>query len=191
MARGRRKTERWAFINDKRVKPMYEISSWGNVRNFESGKYMKPYEDKDGYLKYTLQGYDKKIHFFAHVLVATYFIEKPNPDFQVNHKNFNKKNNYYKNLEWISQHDNILHARRRIHKQIVVCCQAHGRSTMTNDFVRSVCELFEKGYSVRETLNVLGYSKDKDEHEYELMRGRLKHIKSHSKWTSISRYYNF
>jgi hypothetical protein len=45
--------------------------------------------------------------FYPHVLVAKYFCENPNGYDRVHHKDHNKHNNHYWNLEWVSQEQNI------------------------------------------------------------------------------------
>ena len=189
---GRHKKEVWKQIDrDKRIKPLYEISSWGRIRNHTTGKLLSPDTDKDGYYKVSLQGYSgKKIKKFVHRLVAEYFIENDDPisKTQVNHIDFNKKNDYYKNLEWTTPVYNIHHAVSH-HRQLILACQSHGYATMTNDFVDNVCKLFDSGLSIKETLNRLGFYKKDDPKLYETMRGRLKHIRSRKTWTAISRKY--
>ena len=48
---------------------------------------------------------------YAHRLVGEYFLDKPNnwEELEINHKDFNKENNHYSNLEWISKSDNMKH----------------------------------------------------------------------------------
>ena len=49
--------------------------------------------------------------FYVHRLVADHFVEGKNGiKNQVNHKNFKKKDNNYKNLEWVSSDENYDHA---------------------------------------------------------------------------------
>ena len=83
----------------------YSVSTFGNVRNNNTGKILKPCKDCKGYLSVKL--YDDntkpKIHKI-HRLVAITFIPNPSNLPQVNHKDEVKINNYVDNLEWC---DNI------------------------------------------------------------------------------------
>jgi hypothetical protein len=55
-------------------------------------------------------GYKKCALGLVHRAVAEAFLgEAPNPSDTVNHKDGNKLNNHYSNLEWISQKENINH----------------------------------------------------------------------------------
>ena len=53
---------------------------------------------------------NKREDVYVHRIIAELFI--PNPDNlpEVNHKDSNRKNNYYQNLEWVSRIDNINYA---------------------------------------------------------------------------------
>ena len=61
-----------------------------------------------GYENYTINGKNKRVHR----LVAENFIVNPKPDEYnvVNHIDGNKRNNFYKNLEWCSHSMNAKHA---------------------------------------------------------------------------------
>ena len=90
----------------------YQISSWGRVRNAETGRILVPYRNKKGYLKiaFSVGNTSTKKHRINR-LVAIAFI--PNPDNlpQVNHKDGNKENNSVTNLEWVSDSANKKHAK--------------------------------------------------------------------------------
>lgn len=82
----------------------YQVSSFGDIINSETGKKLTPFRDSKGYLKVALW-FDGKYHqFYVHRLVAEAFLEKPlNIDEDmlcVKHKDFNKENNWVGNLEW-------------------------------------------------------------------------------------------
>ena len=55
-------------------------------------------------------GYKKCALGLVHRIVAEAFLDEPsNKDWTVNHKDGNKLNNHYSNLEWISHSDNVKH----------------------------------------------------------------------------------
>lgn len=78
----------------------YEVSNYGRVRRIETGKILKQYENKDGYLRVELRKKGKRKNYRVHRLVATAFISNPENLPQVNHKNEIKADNTVSNLEW-------------------------------------------------------------------------------------------
>jgi hypothetical protein len=92
----------------------YEISNYGNIRNLKSKKLLKPYIVSKRYLGVKLCKDKKHYCFRINRLVAEYFVSFNDSDislFVVNHKDLNKHNNYFENLEWMKQIDNVHHAR--------------------------------------------------------------------------------
>lgn len=89
----------------------YQISSWGRVRNAESGHILIPYKNKKGYLKVGLHKNGERIpkKFRVNRLVAKAFISNPYDLPQVNHKDGNKENNSVTNLEWVTNKENAEH----------------------------------------------------------------------------------
>lgn len=62
--------------------------------------------------KYNIQknGYKKVGKWLQHRLVAMAFLPEPeNPKMEINHKDGNKLNNHWTNLEWVTHKDNIMH----------------------------------------------------------------------------------
>nr|QBK88364.1 MAG: HNH endonuclease [Mimivirus LCMiAC01] len=97
----------------------YDISNYGKVKSYNTNKYLKP--DKKHYLMVKL--YDKNTKkqkaFYVHRLVALKFINgRTKKKNTVNHKDHNIKNNYYKNLEWMSIMENNIHGGGKKVKQI-------------------------------------------------------------------------
>ncbi len=88
----------------------YEISSWGRVRN-KSGSILLPYKNHKGYLKIGLYKDGKSHKKRIHRLVAETFIANPNYLPEVNHKDGNKENNSFTNLEWVTGEENRIHAK--------------------------------------------------------------------------------
>ena len=101
--------EIWAECVDY---PAYEVSTFGNVRNSATGTLMKP--------KFTNSGGYAQVHFrigveskngkyeSVHRLVAKAFCPNDNPEekYMVDHINRDRKNNYYKNLRWVTPKEN-------------------------------------------------------------------------------------
>ena len=85
--------------------PDYEINRLGQIRK-KTGKILKPFDDRRGYLRVSLNGKNIKVH----ILPAKTFL--PNPDNLpvVNHKKGNKHDNRASQLEWCSHSDNTKHA---------------------------------------------------------------------------------
>lgn len=72
---------------------------------------LKPSLDKYGYLKIGLFIEEGRRKWFTiHRLVAQAYVPNPNNLPQVNHKDGNKLNNHYSNLEWCTAKENIHHA---------------------------------------------------------------------------------
>lgn len=88
----------------------YKIGSFGTVLSAKTGKPMKLQKTRDGYFRVgiTISGKVKK--YLVHRLVAKTFIRLPKEGEVVNHKDGNKENNHYLNLEWTDVSGNNKHA---------------------------------------------------------------------------------
>ncbi|CAL6043837.1 putative_HNH endonuclease [Hexamita inflata] len=84
----------------------YEVSNLGQVRNKKTGRILKPYEDKDGYLTVGLYLNKIKKTCKIHRLVAQAFLENPNNYNEVDHVDCIKFNNNVQNLRWCSRSNN-------------------------------------------------------------------------------------
>jgi hypothetical protein len=92
----------------------YQVSNTGKVLslNFRSqgkAKCLKPTANEHGYLAVIFYIKSKPIRFFVHRLVAEAFLPKGNGMNEVNHKDGNKGNNVYTNLEWCTSGQNKAH----------------------------------------------------------------------------------
>lgn len=94
--------EKWAYIPN--YGGVYEVSTFGNVRNSKRGKILRqnPYGKRRQYLSVVLYDGKKPKRFGVHRLVAMAFLENPDNLPMVNHKDENPKNNHVCNLEWCS-----------------------------------------------------------------------------------------
>ena len=73
---------------------------------------IKPRPNKNGYMRVCMRNnQDGKRHdVYVHRLVAERFIPNPENKSTVNHKDCNRNNNYYTNLEWVTTKENVYYA---------------------------------------------------------------------------------
>ena len=84
----------------------FEISEYGDIRSKRKDSYAT-WLDKDGYKRIKIKG----DHWGIHQLVCKVFNgEPPAPGLVVNHKDGNRTNNHYSNLEWATQKENVQHS---------------------------------------------------------------------------------
>ena len=102
---------------------LYQVNNLGEVKSLKryvnhsvvglkrvvNEKIKKPVM-ADRYLQIKLHRDGVGKHFLLHRIVANAFVPNPNGKQQVNHKDGNKLNNKYTNLEWCTSFENMLHA---------------------------------------------------------------------------------
>lgn len=76
----------------------------------EKSKVLKSRVDRAGYKTVRLSKNGKTRTYLLHRLIAQLFIPNELDKPHVNHKNGNKINNWYKNLEWVTHSENVQHA---------------------------------------------------------------------------------
>lgn len=86
----------------------YSILSDGRCIG-KDGRILKTKKGTTGYYQLNTYHSGKKKTFLIHRLVASAFIPNPNNLPEVNHKDGNKGNNHFTNLEWVSRSANIKH----------------------------------------------------------------------------------
>lgn len=90
--------------------PLYECSTFGNIRNIKNKHLLKPAKDKNGYKRVVLCLCGRHKNITVHRVVAITFLENTHNLPQINHKDGDKTNNKLSNLEWCSNYQNIHHA---------------------------------------------------------------------------------
>ncbi len=96
----------------------YEISSYGRVKSYcqdaENGKVLNP-SQIGGFKVVSLKIGGKSKHYLVHKLVAGAFLFKETKDqIVVIHHDWNKANNYYENLQWLTKPESY----KRMHKRL-------------------------------------------------------------------------
>ena len=92
--------------------PVYSVSSFGNVRNDKTGRFLKAVLNNSGYYQVCLYNDKIRKNFCVHRLVASAFIENPSNYPMINHKDEVKTNNNASNLEWCDAYYNNTYGSR-------------------------------------------------------------------------------
>lgn len=96
--------EYWEHIFHNRVS--LSISNYGSVRRFKNGEWIDLQSHfSSGYFAVSIANKNVKVHR----LVAKAFVPNPEKKPFINHKDGNKQNNYFKNLEWVTNKENSIH----------------------------------------------------------------------------------
>lgn len=100
---------------------IYEVSTYGRVKHYNKKKdawqfltTINQFKDKSGfeYVNNFKRAKDttKRVTDSVHRLVATNYCDRPTLKHKyVIHKDFNKMNNHFENLKWVTQHELNLH----------------------------------------------------------------------------------
>ncbi len=102
-----RKDINWMEVKDY---SKYRIYNNGQIYSKRKNGYLKP-RICSGYYRVGLYSDNNtQISHFIHILVAKHFCENPDNKPIVNHKDGNRLNNHYTNLEWVTRSENSRHA---------------------------------------------------------------------------------
>ena len=111
---------------------LYKVSDQGHVKStaFRNNQTIKPREKvicpikkANGYLYVGLSKNGSRKNHYVHRLVASAFFEHGSCCDVVNHKDHNPQNNTISNLEWCSQHENILYSAKLMRHEKSTCRQ--------------------------------------------------------------------
>jgi hypothetical protein len=99
------------------VKNKYAVDQFGSVFRYKANRWVKLNgEVNHGYLRVKLSVDGKVARKRVHRLVAEEFLENPLNKPYVNHKDGNKLNNHFSNLEWCTASENEYHSYRVLGK---------------------------------------------------------------------------
>ena len=175
-------TEIWKPIED--YEDSYKISSFGRVKSLDrkivygedNGQY---HTKKSQILKPTLSGGYETVSlsgktFTVHSLVAKHFVEAYQEGFVVNHIDYNKTNNFYKNLEWITQEDNIKHNKTTLRGNFG---ERQKDAKLTDEKVVAIKKLLKDGTFSQKQISDL----------FEVSPTTISNIKKGKKWNHVGK----
>ena len=102
--------EIWKEI--KGFEGLYEVSNFGNIMNKKTKRLLKC-DVTNSYAKVTLSKNNQTFKKYIHRIVYESHIGPLVEGYQINHKDFNRLNNYSSNLEQVTVFENNLHSRDR------------------------------------------------------------------------------
>lgn len=85
-------------------------NSRSGSKRLRKGGVLKQRESNCGYMRVGLRDGKRQVSFLVHRLVAIAYVDGFMDGLVVNHKDGDKKNNHYSNLEWVTPSDNNKHA---------------------------------------------------------------------------------
>ena len=192
--------EEWKDLNSYSIKPeCYMISNYGHVFSKLKNGFISP-SFVNGYRTVQLNTIDgKRKTFYIHRLVAEAFVPNLNPSIfiEVNHKDLNRNNSYYKNLEWVTKQENIDHELKNKNHYVPIISgngkwgdgsatygENNGMSKWKETEVRCMLMALENGASYAEALIKANI------YPTENAIANLSHIARGHRWKHISKEYN-
>lgn len=101
------------------LKCKYYADDSGHIWSEKMGRFLKEYDDKDGYKKVELSATDKVHRFSVHRLILETFQPVPNMQaLQVDHIDGDKANNALSNLKWVTCKENLDNPNTKIHRRV-------------------------------------------------------------------------
>lgn len=125
----------------------YCVTKEGKIYSLRSERFIKT-QDR-GYEMVSLRNDEGKlINLYIHRVVALAFVEGYEENKHVNHKDGVKSNNHYKNLEWVTRSENMIHAFRN---GLITA-----KPVMDSETVHKICRLLEQGSRPVDVANMVG-----------------------------------
>jgi len=139
--------EQWKQLpfTDKR----YDVSNYGRVKSYcydkDTGRIIKC-RNVGGFMVVDLMVNEKRQHFCVHKLTAEMFLPAPSPGQNVViHLDWNKRNNHYQNLCWVTREESY----QRMHDRLAENRKKNGKrvtnSRLESNDIRVLKEMLQKG----------------------------------------------
>jgi hypothetical protein len=122
----------------------YEVDKQGNV--YSKGKKLNPPKYTNGYYVQKIYLNGKYVRIGVHRMIAHVFIPNPQNKPFVNHINGIKTDNRVENLEWVTSHENHIHA---MNLGLKAKGEGHGCSKLKMEDVYKIKTMLKEGMPQR------------------------------------------
>ena len=173
------------YVNDFKdiVNNRYIIYSDGRVYDSMKSKFKPQKTTTTGYKAVSLiKSTGGSYWCLVHQLVMTFYSEKPEGDYVVDHKDCDKSNNKVENLEWVTRKENSLRAHKN--KLFDNSGDKNFSATISNELAHKICRELEELQPSDLILIKVGMEVTP------LTRQLVVRIKNKLAWTDISKDYN-
>lgn len=179
--------EYWQDISCYDIMPsMYEISTFGRVREIGKEEEIKQFGSQYNYVKLQCDGTlgRDESPFSVHRLMGySFLMDQKRPDQnEINHIKGKGKGNHLNNLEWLSSEENEKHSQE---SGLMIKGEDVYGAVFTNEQVEIICQMLQDGYNYSDILNTIGIKVTKSH------RDCISNIKMGLTWTHISCKYDF
>jgi len=96
------------IIDIPTIEQFYRIEEDGAVFSLTKNRYLSSIHNTAGYIHVCLHLYKANTFFLVHRLIAAKYIGQCPPKHETSHKDGNKQNNHYSNLEYLTHSQNII-----------------------------------------------------------------------------------
>lgn len=161
----------------------YMISNYGRIMNVRSGGYLHSNPDCNGYpicsIKMDGNGKTFSMNILIHIAVAQNFVDNPDPSkfTIVHHKDDDKSNYYFKNLEWTTSSLNRMYA---LESGLGLSGEKHPFASITESQAHDICKMLADGEKISNIVKTVNTT-----------RSVVRHIKDGTSWKNVSKQYDF
>jgi hypothetical protein len=138
--------------------PRHQVSNLGRIRHKKKLNILKGSISNHGYVRVNIQVNNKQKSYRVHRIVADHFVSNEEGKPFVNHMDCDKKNNVSTNLEWVTNKENIIHARdngklKHVRGEVSNLCK------FTDETVNNIRSLKDSGKTMTEVSRIFNCSR--------------------------------